>query len=116
MSDDDSENEVETLLKTKAEMEVKLKEAQKKLMEQKMDNKARRFQDHIAGGIRDFRVVIMDCFDSSRLDERLVRASRNISGGHRYSISYGVHFQSRRQIPRQGREKHQFRPNAGTTI
>ena len=68
------ENEVETLLKTKAEMEVKLKEAQKKLMQQKMDNKARRFQDHIAGGIRDFRVVIMDCFDSSRLDERLVRA------------------------------------------
>ena len=43
MSDDNSENEVERLLKTKAEMEVKLKEAQKKLMEQRMDNKARQF-------------------------------------------------------------------------
>ena len=40
-SDNDSETEVDRLLKTKSELEKKFEEMQRKLMEQKMEVKAR---------------------------------------------------------------------------
>ena len=44
---DKSESEINKLVRTKLEMEQELKEAQNKLLQQKMEAKARAFQDHI---------------------------------------------------------------------
>ena len=49
---DDSESEIEKLIRTKQEMEVKLQEAQRKFLDQKMEAKARDFQDHIVSSLR----------------------------------------------------------------
>ena len=49
---DESESEIDKLVRTKLEMEQKLKDAQNKLLQQKMEAKARTFQDHIICAIR----------------------------------------------------------------
>ena len=50
---DESESEIDKLLRTKLEMEQKLKDAQNKLLQQKMEAKARTFHEHITCTIRD---------------------------------------------------------------
>ena len=73
-SDNESETEVDRLLKTKTELEQKFQEMQQKLMEQKMEVKAREYQNHVIVAIRDFRVKLMDCYGAARNDERVVQA------------------------------------------
>ena len=73
-SDNDSETEVDRLLKTKSELEKKFEEMQRKLTEQKMEVKAREYQDHIVVAIRDFRGKLMDYYGAPRNDERVVKA------------------------------------------
>ena len=71
---DDLEMELDKLIRTRNEVEEKLRVTQQKLLEQRMEGKARDFQDHLVKVIRDFRSVIMDCFGAPRTDERLVQA------------------------------------------
>ena len=73
---DESESEIDKLVRTKLEMEQKLKDAQNKLLQQKMEAKARTFQDHIICTIRDLRATLMECYGTAKTDERLV-AARN---------------------------------------
>ena len=69
---DESESKKDKLLRTKLEMEQKLKDAQNKLLQQKMEAKARTF--HIICIIRDFRATVMECYGTAKTDERLVGA------------------------------------------
>ena len=73
---DESESEIDKLVRTKLEMEQKLKDAQNKLLQQKMEAKARTFQDHIICAIRDLSATLMECYGTAKTDERLV-AARN---------------------------------------
>ena len=57
---DDSETELDKLIRTRNKIEEKLRVTQQKLMEVRMEGKARDFQDHIVEVIQDFRSVIMD--------------------------------------------------------
>ena len=61
------------------EVEEKLRVTQQKLLEQRMEGKARDFQDHLVQVIRDFRSVIMDCFSTPRTDECLVQARERLA-------------------------------------
>ena len=74
MSDNESEMELDKLIKTKSEMEVKFQEMQCKLTDQKMEMKARNFQDHIIVAIREYRLKLMDFYGTARTDERVVKA------------------------------------------
>ena len=71
---DESESEIDKLVRTKLEMEQKLKDAQNKLLQQKMEAKARTFQDHIICAIRDLRATLMECYVTAKTDECLVAA------------------------------------------
>ena len=71
---DESESEIDKLVKTKLEMEQKLKDAQNKLLQQKMEAKARTFQDHIIFAIRDLRATLMECYGAAKTNECLVAA------------------------------------------
>ena len=71
---DESESEIDKLVRTKLEMEQKLKDAQNKLLQQKMEAKARTFQDHIICTIRDLRATLMECYGTAKTDEQLVAA------------------------------------------
>ena len=71
---DESESEIDKFVRTKLEMEQKLKDTQKKLLQQKMEAKARTFQDHIICTIRDLRATLMECYGTAKSDERLVAA------------------------------------------
>ena len=73
-SDNESETEIDRLLKTKTELEQKFEEMQCKLTEQKMEVKAREYQDHIIVVIRDFRGKLMDYYGAPRSDDRVVKA------------------------------------------
>ena len=73
---DESESEIDKLVRTKLEMEQKLKDTQNKLLQQKMEAKARTFQDHIICTIRDLRATLMECYGAAKTDEHLV-AARN---------------------------------------
>ena len=76
---DDSETELDKLIRTRNEVEEKLRVTQQKLLEQRMEGKARNFQDHIVKVIRDFRTVIMDCFSALKTDEHLVQAREHLA-------------------------------------
>ena len=71
---DKSESEINKLLRTKLEMEQKLIDAQNKLLQQKMEAKARKFQDYIICTIREFRATLMECYGAAKTDEQLVGA------------------------------------------
>ena len=64
---DKSESEIDKLVGTKLEMEQKLKDAQNKLLQQKMEAKARAFQDHIICAIRDLRATLMECYGTAKM-------------------------------------------------
>ena len=66
---DESESEIDKLVRTKLEMEQKLKDAQNKLLQQKMEAKARVFQDHIICTIGDLRATLMECYGATKTDE-----------------------------------------------
>ena len=76
---DDSETELDKLIRTRNKVEEKLRVTQQKLLEQRMEGKARDFQDHIVKVIRDFRSVIMDCFGAPGMDEHLVQAREHLA-------------------------------------
>ena len=76
---DDSETELDKLIQTRNEVEEKLRVTQQKLLEQRMEGKARNFQDHIVKVIRDFRSVIIDCLGTLKMDERLVQAREHLA-------------------------------------
>ena len=76
---DDSETELDKLIRTRNEVEEKLRVTQQKLLEQRMEGKARDFQDRIVKVIRDFRSVVMDCFGAPRTDEHLVQAREHLA-------------------------------------
>ena len=82
----ESEGETEKLLKSRAEMEEKLKVAQKKLLDQKMANKARDFHDFLVSGMRDFRSDLMDCYGADKFDDRL-QAARSKFGDRLDTVS-----------------------------
>ena len=67
---DESESEIDKLVRTKLEMEQKLKDAQNKLLQQKMEAKARTFQDHIICTIRDLRATLMECYGTAKTNEQ----------------------------------------------
>ena len=71
---DESESEIDKVVRTKLEMEQKLKDAQNKLLQQKMEAKARTFQDHIICAIRDLRATLMECYGAAKTNEQLVAA------------------------------------------
>ena len=71
---DESESEIDKLVRTKLEMEQKLKDTQNKLLQQKMEAKARTFQDHIICTIRDLRATLMECYGAAKTNEHLVAA------------------------------------------
>ena len=73
---EESESEIDRLVRTKLEMEQKLKDAQNKLLQQKMEAKARTFQDQVICTIRNLRATLMECYGAAKTDERLV-AARN---------------------------------------
>ena len=64
---DESESEIDKLVRTKLEMEQKLKDTQNKLLQQKMEAKARTFQDHIICTIRDLRATLMECYGTAKM-------------------------------------------------
>ena len=66
---DESESEIDKLVRTKLEMAQKLKDAQNKLQQQKMEAKARTFQDNIICTIRDLRATLMECYGAAKNDE-----------------------------------------------
>ena len=74
MSEEESETEIEKLLRTQSDMEEKLKVVQHKLLDQKMENKVHDFQDHLVSSIREFRSDLMDCYGATNDDERLQQA------------------------------------------
>ena len=76
---DDLETELDKLIRTRNKVEEKLRVTQQKLLEQRMEGKARNFQDHIVKVIRDFRSVIMDCFSTPKTDEHLVQAREHLA-------------------------------------
>ena len=76
---DDSETELDKLIRTRNEVEEKLRVTQQKLLEQRMEGKAQDFHDHIVKVIRDFRRVVMDCFGTPKMDERLVQAREHLA-------------------------------------
>ena len=76
---DDLETELDKLIRTRNEVEEKLRVTQQKLLEQRMEGKARNFQDHIVKVIRDFRSVVMDCFGAPKTDEHLVQAREHLA-------------------------------------
>ena len=76
---DDSETELDKLIRTRNEVEEKLRVTQQKLLEQRMEGKACDFQDHIVKVIREFRSVIMDCFGAPKMDEHLVQAREHLA-------------------------------------
>ena len=76
---DDSETELDKLIRTRNEVEEKLRVTKQKLLEQSMEGKARDFQDHIVKVVWDFRSVIMDCFGTPKTDERLVQAREQLA-------------------------------------
>ena len=76
---DDLETELDKLMRTRNEVEEKLRVTQQKLLEQRMEGKAHDFQDHIVKVIWDFRTVIMDCFGTPKMDERLVQAREHFA-------------------------------------
>ena len=55
-------------------MEQKLKDAQNKLLQQKMEAKARTYQDQIICAIRDFRATLMECYGAAKTNEQLAGA------------------------------------------
>ena len=71
---EESESEIDKLVRTKLEMEQKLKDAQNKLLQQKMEAKARTFQDQVICAIRNLRATLMECYGTAKTDERLVAA------------------------------------------
>ena len=73
---EESESEIDKLVRTKLEMEQKLKDAQNKLLQQKMEAKARTFQDQVICAIRNLRATLMECYGTAKTDECLV-AARN---------------------------------------
>ena len=75
----DSETELEKLIRTRNEVEEKLRVTQQKLLEQRMEGKASDFQDHIVKVIWDFRSVIMDCFGALKTNECLVQAREHLA-------------------------------------
>ena len=76
---DDSETELDKLIRTRNEVEEKLRVTQQKLLEQRMEGKACNFQDHIVKVIWDFRSVVMDCFGAPKMDECLVQAREHLA-------------------------------------
>ena len=76
---DDSETELDKLIRKRNKVEEKLRVTQQKLLEQRMEGKAHDFQDHLVKVIRDFRSVIMDCFGTPKTDECLVQARERLA-------------------------------------
>ena len=76
---DDSETELDKLIRTRNKVKEKLRVTQQKLLEQRMEGKACNFQDHIVKVIRDFRSVVMDCFSTPKMDEHLVQAREHLA-------------------------------------
>ena len=66
---EESESEIDKLVRTKLEMEQKLKDTQNKLIQHKMEAKARTYQDQIICAIRDFRATLMECYGAAKTDE-----------------------------------------------
>ena len=71
---EESESEIDKPVRTKLEMEQKLKDAQNKLLQQKMEAKARTYQDQIICTVRDFRATLMECYGAAKTNEQLVGA------------------------------------------
>ena len=91
-SENDSETEVDRLLKTKSELEMKFQDMQRKLTDQKMESKVRAFQDQIIVTIRDFRSKLMDYYGASRTDERVVKARETFAEEVKAISQFGYTF------------------------
>ena len=64
------QHDMPTAMSDEFESEIdKLKGAQNKLLQQKMEAKARTFQDHIICTIRDFRATLMECYGAAKTNE-----------------------------------------------
>ena len=109
---EESESEIDKLVRTKLEMEQKLKDAQNKLLQQKMEAKARTFQDQVICAIRNLRATLMECYGAAKTDERLV-AARNKFCEEVETISVlGYTFRTGEDFVGESGEIHSCRPNS----